>query len=540
MTSPGPIRFPKVAVLLERRREEIVAGWVERIRALPSLSNYQRIEIDNLRTSIQQGLAAIIEWFATQSETSLEIYLSAISEQRLAMGFDIGEVVEALLIWKDITLQVVREALPAESAEAALAVEQVDECLRHMIRRFSHLYADATQKHIREQQIRTGLMYHIVQMASGALDLEEILRRTVQAITSSLGIHYCAIYLMDAQHNLLVPRVVTGSMTPSQINAFFDRCLDPEVDPFFAELLTCCQPLVSQDTGTDARFSRKTVHAIRQPTILAVPSRSGDHVLGAIIVSPLHDHVAFDQSEINLVRGVANAVALILENARLSEQAEHLAVVNERQRLARELHDSVAQSLYSMMLYAEAGRESLKSGDQATVDDHLQELKHTAQEALRDMRLLIFELRPPDLEDKGLVAALRGRINGVEARSGLQCELHIEGEEDLDAETAQELYTIAREALNNILRHAQAHTVRVTLHFEPESVHLHIQDDGIGFDPSLPTGGMGLRGMRERTAQIGGTFEVNSRAGMGTSIDIDCSSCTTYTKQRKGDEKHAV
>ncbi|HML22466.1 MAG TPA: GAF domain-containing sensor histidine kinase [Aggregatilinea sp.] len=538
MPSISSIRFHKVAVLLERRREEIVSSWLDEIQSQPA-SKYQNVPLENLRASIQQGVGAIIEWFATQSEVGLEVYLSSISEQRLAMGFDIGEVVEALLIWKDITLQVVREALPAGSTEAEMAVEQVDECLRTMISRFSHLYAETTQRHIREQQIRTALMYHIVQMASGSLDLEEILGRIAHAITSSLEIKYCALYLIDSQRNVLVPRVVTGELSTPRIDAFFDRCLDPTVDSLIAEMLARGEPIVCQNVETDFRLSRETAETIGVPTLLIVPSRSGSHVLGAIVVSPLGGKPAFDQAEINLMRGIANAVALTLENARLSEQAERLAVVNERHRLARELHDSLAQSLYSIMLYAEAGNESLKAGDAPTVASHLYELKGTAQEALRDLRLLIFELRPSDLEEQGLAAALQGRLDGVECRSGIQCAFHVEGDENLDATTSRELYRIAREALNNILHHANAKKVAVTLRFDPRTTALTIQDDGIGFDPDTSTGGMGLRGMRERVAQLGGTLDISSGTGSGTTIAVTCPPCTTSHRAAKGASSYA-
>jgi len=136
--------------------------------------------------------------------------------------------------------------------------------------------------------------------------------------------------------------------------------------------------------------------------------------------------------------------------------------------------------------------------------------------------MLIFELRPPILAEQGLAAALRARLEAVEGRAGLKTELHVEGEIRLPPEVEEGLYRIAVEALNNALRHAQARCISVALRFEPEATRMEVADDGIGFDP--PTvrkrGGLGLRGMEERAQEMGGTWTVDSRPGLGTRVTI--------------------
>lgn len=225
--------------------------------------------------------------------------------------------------------------------------------------------------------------------------------------------------------------------------------------------------------------------------------------------------------ERRLLAAVGQQVAVAVENARLYEQAEKSAALAERSRLARELHDSVTQSLYSVTMYAEAAALALTAGKQPTAVSHLQELRDTAQEALREMRLLIFELRPLALEQQGLAAALRARLDAVEGRGGMKTELLVDGEETLSLAVQQELYHIAQEALNNVIKHARAQRVRVQLSFSERSTCVEISDDGLGFDAANPPGGgLGLAGMKERAERIGGKLDIASEPGRGTTVRL--------------------
>lgn len=207
----------------------------------------------------------------------------------------------------------------------------------------------------------------------------------------------------------------------------------------------------------------------------------------------------------------------------LQEQAEQLAVLAERQRLARELHDSVTQSLYSVTLYANAAALALAAGKVDVTASYLQELQETAQEGMRDMRLLIFQLHPPVLETEGLVAALQARLAAVEGRAGLQTEFRVEGERRLPIAIESDLYWIAQEALNNVRKHAAAQHVAVHLHFSASSITLEVLDDGVGFDrqavPDEERGG--LRTIAERTARMGGVLTYDSTPGKGTRVQIE-------------------
>jgi signal transduction histidine kinase len=204
-------------------------------------------------------------------------------------------------------------------------------------------------------------------------------------------------------------------------------------------------------------------------------------------------------------------------------QAEELAAADERNRLARELHDSLTQTLYSLTLQAEAAARELATGTAAQTVEQLRAIRRMAQQALGEMRALLFELRPPDLEEEGLAGALQARLDAVEARAGLETALIIEGDEPLSANVEDGLYLIAQEALNNVLKHAQARHVTVSLRNKNGVIVLEVADDGGGLEltASRTHSGMGLRSMEERATQLGGTLRVRSTPGAGTHILVE-------------------
>jgi signal transduction histidine kinase len=229
-----------------------------------------------------------------------------------------------------------------------------------------------------------------------------------------------------------------------------------------------------------------------------------------------------DRLVAELALAMERQAAITVENERLHERARQAAVLEERERLARELHDSVTQSLYAVSLHAEAAGRALADGEAEPVASNLADIRETVQEALGEMRLLLFELRPPLLQEHGLAAALQTRLRAVEARAGLATAFEGEDADRLRPETEQELYRVAQEALNNVIKHAHASRARVRLEVCADRAALEVVDDGVGFEPALRGGdGYGLPGMRERAARLGGTLRVESAPGAGTRVRVE-------------------
>jgi signal transduction histidine kinase len=207
------------------------------------------------------------------------------------------------------------------------------------------------------------------------------------------------------------------------------------------------------------------------------------------------------------------------EMRRLYQQAQELAALQERQRLARELHDSVSQALYGISLGAHTAREALESNDSEQSSASLAYVITLAEAGLAEMRALIFELRPESLETEGLVAALMKQVAVLRARYRLTVETDLMEEGNLSLAQKEALYRVAQEALHNIVKHAHATSVRLRLAHRESELLLEVGDNGRGFDPTgaFP-GHLGLHSMRERAERLGGSLIIESSPGQGTRI----------------------
>jgi signal transduction histidine kinase len=208
------------------------------------------------------------------------------------------------------------------------------------------------------------------------------------------------------------------------------------------------------------------------------------------------------------------------ETLLLSQQAQALATLQERQRLARELHDSVAQALYGISLGAQTAREALES-DPGGVVAPLEYVIDLAEAGLAEMRTLIFELRPESLAAEGLIAALTKQVTVLRTRYKLAVDAQLDEEPTLPLESKQTLYRIAQEALHNIIKHAHARTVLLSLSRQDGELILEVCDDGKGFEPTEAfPGHLGLRSIQERVALLGGTYSLESAPARGTRLRV--------------------
>jgi PAS domain S-box-containing protein len=231
----------------------------------------------------------------------------------------------------------------------------------------------------------------------------------------------------------------------------------------------------------------------------------------------------FDTDDVRLASAFADQTALALENARLREQAEQAAVLVERQRLARDLHDAVTQTLFSASLFADVIPQ-LWEVDQAEARSRLQQLRTLTRGALAEMRLLLVELRPSTLTELSLTDLLRQLGDATAGNSGAEVSVQIygPGPTRLAPDVHVALYRIAQEALHNIVKHARAGRVSIMLSYRLNGVTLEITDDGRGFDlDNTPAGHLGVSIMRERAEAIGARYRLVSSPTAGTCITVD-------------------
>jgi signal transduction histidine kinase len=250
---------------------------------------------------------------------------------------------------------------------------------------------------------------------------------------------------------------------------------------------------------------------------LGLPLLLKERLIGMMVMA-YHDPAHYTPRHAQLAMAIANQAAIAIENAQLYGQAQEIAVLEERQRLARELHDSVSQALYGIALGARTAR-TLLDRDPAHATEPLDYVLALAEAGLAEMRALILELRPEALQTDGLVAALEQQTAAIQARHGIAIEAILGSEPEASIAAKEALYRIAQEALHNTVKHARARRVEVRLSSGEDWLTLEVRDDGDGFDPngSFP-GHLGLQTMRERAMRLGGTIEVTSAPTRGTLV----------------------
>jgi two-component system nitrate/nitrite sensor histidine kinase NarX len=251
-----------------------------------------------------------------------------------------------------------------------------------------------------------------------------------------------------------------------------------------------------------------------------VPLAVRDRIIGGIGIAASRKNY-FTAHDADLALSVANQAAITLINAELYKDAQTLAVLEERQKLARNLHDAINQSLFSAGLIAEV-LPRLWEREPEEARRSLEDLRRLTRGALAEMRSLLVELRPSALTDTDLGDLLRLLGNAFTGRTNVPVVVTVTGGGTLPAEAQVVLYRICQEALNNIAKHAKATAVEIDVRHEPGALELHIRDDGRGFDSSeqTPPGHYGLSMMRERAETVGARLTVTSQPGHGTTLVV--------------------
>ncbi|TNE52320.1 MAG: PAS domain S-box protein [Deltaproteobacteria bacterium] len=387
---------------------------------------------------------------------------------------------------------------------------------RKRIERQLRQHRDQLEDIVASRTRELDALYKIASVNNQYDETKDILQAILDQALDAMDCEAGAIHYLDRETSLFelqVHRNLPPVIVPIIETVPEDQALllyNTEKDP---------QPTVL-DQETIDEVSAIPLEALGISYYAGVPIRAAGRSLGSLCVLRKNpEALPFTRSELTLLTSIAEQTGAVWENARLRKRDQKAAVLEERQRLARNLHDSVTQLLYSMSLLAEAGH---RTQDVGKAQHYLERLGSTARQALKEMRLLIYELRPLLLEKEGLTGALRYRLDSVESRSGVEYDLSVDEIIDLDQRVEEELYRIALETLNNMLKHAQATHVTVKLQRNNGHILLSIADNGVGFDPEevVHGGGLGLISIQERAERIHASFTCTSSPNQGTTIEI--------------------
>lgn len=359
------------------------------------------------------------------------------------------------------------------------------------------------------------------------LEVRDVLKTIVASARELLDAEYAALGVPD-DHGGFAQFVVDG-VSEEQWKAIGPL---PRQHGILAAMLHQATPERLADVRSDPRFGGWPDAHPDMSDFIGLPVADGDEILGALFLAnkrcprppgPRRDRCGFTEEDERLLGILAQHAAIALTNARLYERSRELTIAGERARLAHELHDAVAQKLFSLRLTAQAA-SALVDRDPARAKGELHQVAALAAEAADELRAAVVELRPAALDEDGLTATLRSQAQVLDRAHSAEVTFAAQGVRALPASQEEALLRVAQEALHNALRHSGAARVEVTLARRGQGALLRVADDGCGFDTgAVRRAGrhLGLVSMRDRASGVGGRLTVQSEPGKGTAVEME-------------------
>jgi signal transduction histidine kinase len=349
--------------------------------------------------------------------------------------------------------------------------------------------------------------------------VERVLQRIVEVARELAGARYAALGIPDGEGGFA--QFITTGMTEEEVAAMGPL---PRTHGLLGAMLEAEASQRTPDITGDPRFRGwwPRTHP-RMRSFLGVPIVSRAGIIAAFYLTDREGADEFSDEDQQLIEMLAAHAALAIESARLYERSRELSAIEERNRLARDLHDSVVQKLFGIVLAARSAGVLLER-DSAGAREQVDRLGELAQEAVGELRSLVFQLRPAEVETDGLGPALRKHVEVLRRVHRREIELELSGGTGLAPERAAEVFRIAQEALTNALRHSDAAHIAVRLSEPNGRLVLTVEDDGVGFEPgsaALRSRRLGLTSMEERAGALGGRLSVESRPGAGATIGLE-------------------
>ncbi|MCX8061639.1 MAG: GAF domain-containing protein [Anaerolineales bacterium] len=390
-------------------------------------------------------------------------------------------------------------------------LQEIGDAALHRSNSLEHL-----ERLVLDRTRELSILYEVTSILNAPTDLRSSIDQVLESVLSILKADFAAIHLYNPGEKGLSMYLYKSAFN-------FDRLENlaslPEGSPW--EIVFSQNDMLVLNTYPQE--TNNLAHAAETKfTYLGLPIRNKGEILGVLSLFSNHEQT-FSLNDQVILTAISDQLGLAIERARLREQGEEIAKLEERQRLARDLHDALTQSLYSMTLLTSGYKRSLHHATTEEILQWMDDLNDVAQNALAELRLLLYELRPTALEQDGLQGALKRRLDAVEKRAGIHTTFEVHGGFRLPPEDEEHFYRIAQEALNNALQHAHHSSILVKIESTPTQFQLSIVDDGIGFDFDRviqQNHHSGLSNMFGRARQIEARLTIDSTPGKGTKLLI--------------------
>jgi|YelNatPaOPRAMG01_1025707.scaffolds.fasta_scaffold22579_2 nitrate/nitrite-specific signal transduction histidine kinase len=489
---------------------------------------------EQFKEEIAQAVLATSQYVDEQVEKAQLIFIVVFSAMMLIA------VVVIILLSRAITRPILALTKGAEvvgrgeldysiKLETGDEIQQLAEQFNAMTRALKESYADlerkveerTKQERLRAEQLRT--INEISRKISSVVKLDELLPYVGNLLRETFNYHNVNIFLLEPDSGKLVLKALCLSGQKTMIPV--EVPLEVGESSIVGWVAQTGEPILANDISEEPQY--KAVEALRDiKSELAVPVKLGDRVLGVLDIEST-ELDAFGEADLFTAQTLADQLAIAIENARLYDETRQIAVMEERNRMAREIHDTLAQGFSGIILQLEAAEQALGE-DITAAERHLNQARSLARKSLAEARRSVWNLRPQALEQLPLPEALKQEVDRFAQTTGVKAEFTIAGiRRNVAAEIEAALLRICQEALTNVRKHARATEVNVRLVFDEDMLELVISDDGKGFEARALSdeevrkkGTFGLISMRERARSIKGNFEVLSEEGKGTMVRV--------------------
>ena len=382
------------------------------------------------------------------------------------------------------------------------------------------------------EQVARGQVEALAQsldVLATAPDPEKFIGQMLITIGRLLSAQSVTLWLFDETADSLVLRSMADGgrlVAPDPEHPFAKDPLFWKQNAAIQELLFTAGPVVCDDVETDPRVNGEWGDYLKRSgtkRFMAVPILVGGQVRGFVGIRHV-DRAPYRPEEIELTQALAHQVMLALQLNEFAEQGRRAAIFEERNRMARDIHDTLAQGFTGVIVQLEAAEDAISCGRQKEADKHLHRAAALARQSLKEARRSVHALRPDALERDNFWEVLKGTIKGTTAGTALHTTCELRGKlPDLPPLWQENLLHIGQEALTNTLKYAQARNFRTRLSCNGRGIRLELHDDGHGFDPKDRHDGLGLTGMRERVQQMNGELQITSAPGEGTNVVVAVS-----------------
>jgi signal transduction histidine kinase len=373
----------------------------------------------------------------------------------------------------------------------------------------------ARTEELQQHNKQLNLSVQVSREITSIFELETLLNQVVNRVSSAFGYYCVLVFLTDDAQQTLILKAASGDVGQNVLA----RGIQVQIDcsSLNGQAAETHRLVIVNDVDIARNFKKEEQLPLTQSE-LVIPLQVGEQVLGTLDVQST-DLNSFSHQEVLILQSLADQVAIAIQNSKFYERSKELAVLEERNRLARELHDSVTQSLFSMDLHARAISTYMDKDLQKAREQILQ-LRQTTHDTLQEMRSLIYDLRPISLKDSGLKQAMQKQVERYHS-SLLECLLLWDCPQSFSDTIESGLFRIAQEALRNAVKHAAATKIQVSIKCVADQLILVVEDNGRGFDLKNSTGkreSFGILGMHERAELLNGVLQIETTVGKGTRV----------------------